>query len=73
MKTPADLSTEQAAESPDNKIQMERRQETEKDILDEVKSYIDQKLNNYLSVKWKMAGALNSINIYCEQSHREVR
>ena len=37
MKTPADLSPVQEAESPDNKIQMERRQETEKDILDEVK------------------------------------
>ena len=65
-QTPMDLSPVLEIESPDNKIQMQRQHETEKDILDEVKSYIDQKLNNYLSVKWKMAGALNSINIYCE-------
>ena len=52
---------------------MQKQDETGNDLLKEVKSYIDQKLNNYQSVKWKMAGALNSINIYCDQSHREVR
>ena len=78
MKTPgleikADLSPVVEMESPENKIQLQKQDETGNDLLKEVKSYIDQKLNNYQSVKWKMAGALNSINIYCDQSHREVR
>ena len=78
MKTPgleikADLSPVVEMESPENKIQLQKQDETGNDLLKEVKSYIDQKLNNYQSVKWKMAGALNSINIYFDQSHREVR
>ena len=71
MKTPIDLSPVVELEFESAKIhqrslnKLQDHHETEKDLLEEVRSYIGKKHNDYLNIKWKIAGALNSINIYC--------